>query len=1073
MRNLEATVATAVGVLIAIGAAGCNGGKTGKGGPAGPAALVTAGDGQSGLVSESLGQPLAVTVRDAQGNPLEQIVVEFAVTAGGGTLSAQSATSDAQGRAQVELTLGASPGPNTVTATVSPQGGTPLVATFNATALAVTGASASASGGGQVGVVGTQLAAPLRVTVLDAQGAPAPNVVVDFQVTAGGGSVSPASATTDAQGMASTTHVLGTAVGAHTVTAQVPGVSSPQTFNATATAAAAASLRIQSTPPNAGPGAAFSLNVEVSDAFGNPASADVSLAIGTNPVGGSLSTPGGVTVTASNGIATFSGASLDNVGDGYTLVATASGLPAATSGAFNVVRPAANDGLGHLDSSAMNFLRGGNNDHPNASSFNTPASVVIDTVDHRAFVADLNNNRVLVFSLSPTDEILPGQRHATWVLGQSDFTTVSARTTQDGLSRPFGLAYDSATKRLFVADSGNNRVVVYDLSAGVSSGMNASIVLGQAGFTSATAATTRAGLSFPVGLHFDSAGQRLFVADFTNNRTLVHSTTALATGQDAAFVLGQADFTSNAAAATQSGQGSPTAIELDPASQRLFVSNLASHRVLIYDVSAISNGENAVGVLGQPDFTSSASATTAAGLNQPIGLAFEPGTGRLYVCELLNRRVLVYDAQTPNGVAASHVLGQANFTTTTAPDPTRASVGQPVGLVLAGARLWVAGTHRILVHDTSALANNQDALEGLGQIDGQVMDFDRHETNGGFNPSSFSSPRGVALDPVGHRLFVTDSSNHRVLIYALANDNSFSGQTRVAIAVLGQPSLTTNGAGVAANRMFSPDGLAWDGASNLLYVADADNHRVLVFDAPNLVTNGSAIRVLGQTNFTTRSPATTPSGMRTPRALALDGNQRLFVSDSDNHRVLVFDAVTTLADGAPATSAIGQANLTSGGLATTQTGLSFPRGLAYESATQRLYVADQQNHRVLSYDLALSAGNGRPALNVLGQPNFTSGGSATTRVGMNAPSGLCLDAAGQRLYVTDELNHRVLIHSLAGLQDGQEASSYFGQDSYLTSTSALGATGFSSPTAVVCDPVGKRAFIADRANHRLVIYTTP
>jgi hypothetical protein len=61
----------------------------------------------------------------------------------------------------------------------------------------------------------------------------------------------------------------------------------------------------------------------------------VSLAIGTNPAGGTLS--GGSAVTVASGIATFSGLSIDTAGTGYTL--TASSTPsytAATSAAFNI-----------------------------------------------------------------------------------------------------------------------------------------------------------------------------------------------------------------------------------------------------------------------------------------------------------------------------------------------------------------------------------------------------------------------------------------------------------------------------------------------------------------------------------------------------------------------------------------------------------------------------------------------------------------------------------------------------------------------------------------------------------------
>jgi len=63
----------------------------------------------------------------------------------------------------------------------------------------------------------------------------------------------------------------------------------------------------------------------------------ISLALGANPGGGTLS--GGAPVDAVNGVATFPNLSIDQAGNGYTLRATASGLTAATSDAFDVTAP--------------------------------------------------------------------------------------------------------------------------------------------------------------------------------------------------------------------------------------------------------------------------------------------------------------------------------------------------------------------------------------------------------------------------------------------------------------------------------------------------------------------------------------------------------------------------------------------------------------------------------------------------------------------------------------------------------------------------------------------------------------
>ena len=105
------------------------------------------GDAQNGATSTALANPFVVKVLD--GTPLGYdrntrrytstgvtfagVPVTFAVTGGGGTLSATSVATDANGRAQTTLTLGSASGTNTVTATVTHAGRT-LTQTFTATA---------------------------------------------------------------------------------------------------------------------------------------------------------------------------------------------------------------------------------------------------------------------------------------------------------------------------------------------------------------------------------------------------------------------------------------------------------------------------------------------------------------------------------------------------------------------------------------------------------------------------------------------------------------------------------------------------------------------------------------------------------------------------------------------------------------------------------------------------------------------------------------------------------------------------------------------------------------------------
>ncbi|MBK9655985.1 MAG: hypothetical protein IPO66_11175 [Rhodanobacteraceae bacterium] len=104
------------------------------------------------------------------------------------------------------------------------------------------------------------------------------------------------------------------------------------------TVGAPAQLVVAQQPSNTASTAAItpSPTVRILDAGGNltASTANVSLAIGTNPTGGTLS--GTATVAAVGGVASFPGLSINTAGNGYTLAASSGALTGATSNTFNI-----------------------------------------------------------------------------------------------------------------------------------------------------------------------------------------------------------------------------------------------------------------------------------------------------------------------------------------------------------------------------------------------------------------------------------------------------------------------------------------------------------------------------------------------------------------------------------------------------------------------------------------------------------------------------------------------------------------------------------------------------------------
>ena len=177
---------------------------------------------------------ILVKVTDASGNPASGTTVSFSV-ADGGTLSAPSAVTGANGVAGVLWTLGRQAGPQSATAS----SGTLGRVTFSAEARAGPAASITKAGADPVNLPAGRNVDSISVLVSDAFGNPREGERVTFAVLAGGGSVSPTTVTTTSAGRASARWTLGaTPVVLNTASATVTGLP-PITWSTTTTNAAA------------------------------------------------------------------------------------------------------------------------------------------------------------------------------------------------------------------------------------------------------------------------------------------------------------------------------------------------------------------------------------------------------------------------------------------------------------------------------------------------------------------------------------------------------------------------------------------------------------------------------------------------------------------------------------------------------------------------------------------------------------------------------------------------------------------------------------------------------------------
>jgi hypothetical protein len=262
----------------------------------------------------------------------------------------------------------------------------------------------------------------------------------------------------------------------------------------------------------------------------------------------------------------------------------------------------------------------------------------LQAVDGRLFLLETGNQRLQVFDPVPDASGAVGD----YVVGKADFADADmgcARATW-GDAEDFHIGGG----RLVVADTSHHRVLVY-LSVPTGPGALPDLVLGQAGFDACQAnrglAAAPDSLRGPEGVWTD--GERLVVADTSNHRVLVWTAFPTVSGQPAAMVLGQSDFTTSTPAAGAQGMEQP--VKVDGNGNQLAVADAGNARVLVWDTFPTTMQEAADFVLGQEDFDGSAGYAgqpNARNFWQPSGVAFGPDG--LVVLDTLARRALVFGA---------------------------------------------------------------------------------------------------------------------------------------------------------------------------------------------------------------------------------------------------------------------------------------------------------------------------------------------------------------------------------------------------------------------------------------------
>lgn len=353
------------------------------------------------------------------------------------------------------------------------------------------------------------------------------------------------------------------------------------------------------------------------------------------------------------------------------------------------------------------------------------------------------------------------------VIGQNDFLSDTANSGGQSASSLFGaMSAASDGTRLWIADARNARLLQFNALPVVNRPV-ANVIVGQAEATSSAPGTSQTTLR--VGdLSAVAAGGKLFVVDGASNRVLIYGSLPAAHGAPASVVLGQASFTTSAGGKSASGLNGPADVWSD--GTRLVVVDNANSRVLIWTSLPTTNGQAANIVLGRPGFglglgDPPADPPTSASMKFPVGV-WSNGT-RLYVADAGNHRVMVWNQfPTTSGQPCDFVIGQTAFSGNT--PNAGGAIANAIGLhtpyraVEANGSLFISDSmnHRVVVHTPIPSTSGEAADVVLGQDNLDSNDLPSIPTG-----NRMSSPRHIVA--TGGHLYVPDYQWNRVLRFEL------------------------------------------------------------------------------------------------------------------------------------------------------------------------------------------------------------------------------------------------------------------------------------------------------------------
>lgn len=276
------------------------------------------------------------------------------------------------------------------------------------------------------------------------------------------------------------------------------------------------------------------------------------------------------------------------------------------------------------------------------------------------------------------------------------------------------------------------------------------------------------------------------------------------------FVTGAAEkgrFKGDGGPAAQATLNFPSAIAVD-SQGTLYIADTFNHR--IRRVDAASGLISTLAGTGAPRFNGDNGPADKAALNEPVALAWDEGTHRLYIADLANYRVRAVDLSTGR-IFTYAGSGSSDYDGDGQP-AAQAGLSGPSGLALdPEGNLYISDTFSGRIRRVDAQSGAIMTVAGDGtqyRYQGMPKEFS----------TSLARPAGIALAPDG-KIYITDSDNHLIRMWNPAS------KIITSVAGKGVPEFFGDGGPANHCGLNYPFGVALDSAGNT-FIADTFNHRI-------------------------------------------------------------------------------------------------------------------------------------------------------------------------------------------------------------------------------------------------------